>query len=154
MFGSGKAEGRVGVLSESPHSGSALTVAGIGAVHEFGSPTQNIPRRSFLASTVDKNAKKYTRELEKVTNAALDAVEATPEEADSALTVMRQRMRVFAEGVRADVIKTINSNVPPPLSPAYAARKGDNITLIDTGQLRDSIAAEIRMGDEVVRSGQ
>lgn len=42
---------KVGILSAEIHPDSDALIAAIGAVHEFGSQSRNIPERSFLRST-------------------------------------------------------------------------------------------------------
>lgn len=103
----------------------------IAQVHEFGAPNANIPQRSFLRSTFDENERKYERELERGAGSVVDGKSAVA-------AVLR-----VTEIARADVLDKINSNIPPPLSDATIARKGDALALVDTGQLFNSITAKV-----------
>lgn len=47
------------------HDGTKLTVAQLGAIHEFGVPEQNIPKRSFIREPII-NSQKYINNLIKV----------------------------------------------------------------------------------------
>jgi len=112
--------------------GHGETTAEIGAVHEYGDEARNIPQRSFLRSTVRANQEKYTKLLAKA--AAEVIFEGKP---DLALL----KVGLVAAG---DVRKRIAEGIPPALSEKTIARKGSSTPLIDTGQLRSSIDAEVR----------
>jgi len=113
--------------------GEPATMAEVAFYNEFG--TEHIPERSFLRSTVDANAGKYAKLYEKLMGAVFEGK----------LTV-RQAMGLLGEKARADVRKTIRSDVPPPNAPATLRRKKSTKTLVDTGQLSQSITYEVRDG--------
>jgi hypothetical protein len=105
-----------------------LTVAMLGAIHEFGSPSENIPARPFMAQTYAKN-----------------------------LSLLKSRSRAIVKGVQADRItaheglsklgewytgaikEEITTGEFAPLKPATVAAKGSSRPLIDTAQMRNSI---------------
>lgn len=128
---------RVGIqgVEAEQERGPGLTNAGLAAVHEFGSPTQGIPERSFMRSAFDENTKRYQQELDALAKVALDGGNV---EGD---------LLVLGETVRADMIEKIRSSIPPPLQEATVARKkGEETPLIDTGQLMGSIRAVVEKG--------
>jgi hypothetical protein len=140
--------------------------AQIGAIHEGGSPLQNIPARPWLIPGVKKAEKPALGQLRKAADAALvgDTAEAA--------------RRLAAAGIIGanEARGMINSNIPPPLSPETVRRrhyargtksmreseqvyldlvsKGVNpgaaqeetgiVSLINTAQLRNSITSVVR----------
>jgi hypothetical protein len=138
----------------------------IGAVHEFGSPLQNIPARPWLIPGVKKAEKPALTQLRKAADAALNG---NTEEA---------ARRLAAAGIIGanEARGEINSNIPPPLSPSTIAHRpgqrktksmrkseikyfelldsgmspGDAqsaagiVALINSGQLRNSITSVVR----------
>jgi hypothetical protein len=123
--------------AERPKQGG-LTVAEYATVNEFGSgnggaswhgPT-GIPERSFMRSTFDKNAAKYSDRLDQ---AVLDVVDGKRDLATSL-------ERIGLEFV-GDVNQAIADVIPPPNAPETIARKGSSTPLIDSGRLRQSLDA-------------
>jgi len=123
---------------ESQRAEGEISNVQLAVVHEFGSPIEQIPARSFMRSTVDEQSRKYFRLLLKGVRRTVDSRGRQPIE-----TTMGQ----IAEVMAADIKKKIRSNVPPPLSPKYARRKqaagkGSN-TLFWSGQLLNSITPRV-----------
>jgi hypothetical protein len=113
-----------------------LTMVGLATIHEFGAPTANIPQRSFLRSTADANRGTYARVLE----GAVKKLVKKPQAFKAKAELFR-----LGERVRADVIKRIKAGIPPPNTPAtIAGKKGENVPLIDTGQLISSITSVVK----------
>jgi phage gpG-like protein len=112
--------------------GHGETTAEIGAVHEYGDEARNIPQRSFLRSTIRKNQERYIKLLAKA--AAEVVFEGKPD-------LAMLKVGLIAAG---DVRMRIAEGIPPALSEKTIARKGSSTPLIDTGQLRSSIDAEVR----------
>lgn len=128
----------VGVLASKggheDHDG--ITMVELAAVHELGSPANNIPSRSFIGGTLKKRpvqrrmsalmAKLATKLIEgKITNRqALDLI--------GKRGVEEIKKRIMGEGV------------PPALKPATVARKGHSRALVDTGRLVDAISYEVK----------
>jgi len=109
-----------------------------GGVGKHG-PVHGTPERSFIRSTADENRKydwpAYADELRK-------EVVAGRMTTDRMLGLMGQR-------IKKDIQMKIRSNVPPPNAPStIAAKGGKDKTLINTGQLLNSI------NYEVVRTGE
>lgn len=119
------------------------TMAEVAFYNEFGTKNkdgdQHIPERSFLRSAMDENADKYAKYFVKLMRAVIDEKMDT----DKALGILGQMGK-------ADVDQKIRSNIPPPNAESTIKKKGRKIkstkTLIDTGQLRQSITYEVRRG--------
>src|SRR5882672_9569301 len=113
--------------------------AALGYIHNYGSPTQNIPPRPFMEPGI-KDAKAGIEEsLKRAGLAALDG------NADQMMKSLHAAGIKAASGVK----NKINSNIPPPLGKSTLAarrRRGrtGTKTLIDTGQLRNSITYVVR----------
>lgn len=99
----------------------------VGAVHEFGSPSRNVPQRSFLRSTLKENRKKYKTFIKnlvkQIVNGKIDK--------DKMLDILGLKLQ-------SDIRNKITDIKTPPLK----NREGN--PLIDTGHLRQSITYEIR----------
>jgi hypothetical protein len=126
----------VGFLrSSGVHKGSNMTVASIGAIHEFGSSDGKIPERSFMRSAVQANRKKLEEMIGKLSLAVIEGAK------DS-----KTALGILGEYVKGLMQKKIRAGVPPPLSAGTVARKGSSVPLIDTGQLINSIEWQIVEG--------
>jgi hypothetical protein len=111
--------------------GGGITNLEIGIIHEFGAPAVNIPSRSFVRATADANRSKYQRMLDAIGRGVLKGKNAA------------QGLFVLGETARADMVRRIQSNIPPPLAPSTVAKKGDTLALVDTGQLIGSITSVV-----------
>lgn len=135
----------VGITGKSggkAHEGAdGMSIVDIGAVHEFGIPGR-IPRRSFLRDTIDQHEKKYRAYM--VSGLRKDALDAVKSGTTfSTETRVLKRTGLMVEG---DIKKRIAQGIAPALAPATIAAKGSSKPLINTGQLRASIASELRKG--------
>jgi hypothetical protein len=113
--------------------GEGLTVGDIGSFHEFGTAT--IPQRSFIRGWYDERQAFIADTL----RTQLQAVIAGKRPIEQAA----ERIALAFEG---DVKRRIAQNIPPPLAPATIARKGSSVALIDTGQLRNAIRGQVKIG--------
>lgn len=131
-------ESRVGLIGAGATKieGKA-TVAGIGALHEFGSPARNIPPRSFLRMPVELKSKVIARAL--VSKKALieQALANGNEE------TIYKILGVAAEGVIEQAFQTGGFGQWSKLSPKTIQKKGSNKILIDTNQMRSSIVSKV-----------
>jgi hypothetical protein len=107
-----------------------LSVAQIGAVHEFGS--ENIPERSWLRSNHDARIGKYNERLDRLYSRILQGK----------ATVVAS-LTGFAEQVAGDVRRNITKIRTPPNAPATVAKKGSSNPLIDTGTMRNSVRGRV-----------
>ena len=114
------------------HDESDLSVAAIGAIHEFGSPARNIPERSFIRTTVQEeqnNIKKlFKKEAEKLMDGEQDV--------DGMLGIV-------GAYISAKIKKKITDIKTPPNAEATVEAKGSSNPLIDSGQMRQSVTWEI-----------
>lgn len=130
----------VGIPDSTPERDDGeMSNAQLGYIHEFGSPAQNIPARPFLVPGVNDAKSAVAKQMEAGIKKTLTGDKSA---ADKAL---------HAAGLTAEnaAKAKINSNVPPPLSPrTLAQRRARGVTrentLVDTGQLRNSITYVIR----------
>lgn len=127
---------RVGILgAKVQRQGGGLTNAQIGAQHEFG--TTRLPVRSFLRLPLTTLLGKRLEESGALDKAALAKViaEGSPRE-------WLERVGVLAEGLVIEAFATsgfgtwIQSNM---------TRKKVQQTLVESGQLRDSITHEVKV---------
>lgn len=114
-------------------SGQPLTVAKIAMVNEFG--TSKIPERSFFRSTLNEQKKKLKA---KIKGAAARVASGKQDK--------KQALGLIAEWLVLQFKNKIQENVPPPNAESTIARKGSSHTLIDTGQMRDSLDWELKEG--------
>lgn len=126
---------RVGVLSS--EGGEQITQSGatilqIALIHEFGAPAAGIPRRSFIRDTVDEKQSEISaataKLLRQVVTGRMTLERALGLLGAQTVALIRERMR---------------TSIPPPLAPQTVARKGSNVTLIDTGRLLSAITFRV-----------
>lgn len=124
------AVGIQGTVDEGPSTLPELVQ--IALAHEFGA---GVPLRPFLRTSLAKHRMRWSRGL-KVFAAAWARGEY------AAAEVQVRRVGVAMVG---DVQGTIRDEPWAPNSAATIARKGSDKPLIDTGQMRQSIRAEVRL---------
>jgi len=144
---------KIGILSAEVHPDSDSTIATIGAVHEFGAPSRNIPERSFLRSTYHSRIKDFEAFIEQ------NKVKISQE----VLTLgINNVLNKFGAWWVTAVNDTFDNQGPglesgkwAPLSPktlqrrdSIAERQGkqsphEHKILMDTGALRRSITYEV-----------
>lgn len=137
-----KAEGRlklgkvkVGKKSKTVTEGdSTLTNADIGLIHEKGSKSAGIPRRSFLEVPLTT---KMPTLMQKVGAALLEGVNKTN------ILEAYGKLGAIAEGVVLMAFNTSGFGTWPANKPSTIARKGSSRPLIDSAQLRQSIAHRV-----------
>ncbi len=108
----------------------------LATIHEFGAPKANIPERSFIRATVDTHRKKYEKALKKAEEAAI-------KNPRTGSQLVKARLFQLGETAVADIQDRIDSNIPPPLADATVASKGDDLALVDTGELRGAINSKL-----------
>lgn len=118
-------------------SDEGLRVAELGAIHEFGI---GVPERSFLRSTFDAKKGPYGGVLTRTLRAELIQHVKMRTTWDLSKSVALRRMGLKVEG---DIKARIAQGIPPPNHPITIARKGSSKTLIDSGQLRNSVTSAV-----------
>lgn len=58
---------------------------------------------------------------------------------------VRTTLTLVGEGIKGQLQQSIASNIPPPNAPSTIARKGHSRTLIDTGQMLNSVTYLVTM---------
>lgn len=126
---------KVGIIEKNGgaiHTDSNLTVAQVGAIHEFGVPENNIPKRSFIREPIINEQKKINGFIKmKFSQVAQNSMTAT--------TALNQ-IGLFVSGINQ---KSFVKNNWTPNSPVTVQIKGSSKPLIDTGQLRQSISYSV-----------
>jgi hypothetical protein len=130
-----KADGTLNDSEGNKNPPTPITMAQLASVHEFGSADGTIPERSFMRSAIDKHSKELKRLTHKAAyNASMGHV------------TKKQALGLICQKMTGWFQDEIEAGVPPPNKPATIARKGSSKTLIDTGQLKNSIDWEIKTG--------
>ncbi len=117
---------KVGIQVGAKEQDGVTDLTIVAAANEFG--TDKIPERSFLRSTFAEEEENLAR----ITRGEVDAILAGTRTIDQSLALIGE---YFTGRVQAK----IHSHPPPPNSPKTIARKGSSGTLIDSGQLVQSI---------------
>lgn len=112
--------------------GQPIEMAQLAAVHEFGSPSRNIPARPFMAQTFDKHVAEVNKRVSEIKDRIISG-QVTAKQAWAQLGAWYKGMmqkEIRDGGFEPNKLKTIE-------------RKGSDRPLIDTGQLRQSIDFEV-----------
>lgn len=117
---------KVGLPKGSNDYPDGTSVIMVGTVHEFGSPSRNIPQRSFLRATVQEKRRKYKKMFSKLAKKIIDGK-----------LTSKQALNLVGLQVQTDVREKITDIKEPELK----HREGN--PLIDTGHLRQSITFEV-----------
>lgn len=119
--------GLQGTAAPGPDTGRDLVM--IGAVLEYG--TESIPPRPWLRTSAARYGRDWGRAWRSVVRAALDAESVVGP------------LRLVALGMQGDVQATIVDGPWFPNSPKTIRRKGSDRPLIDSGQMRQSVRAQV-----------
>lgn len=124
----------VGVTAKSgaQKTDGGMTVLDVANIHEFGLGT--VPERSFLRAYIDENQGR----IQKMLVVLLESVVAGKRSPQQALDILGAKMV-------GEIQARISAGISPPLTPETIARKGSDVPLIDTGQLRASITFESKL---------
>lgn len=114
---------------EQHRESEGMSVAEVAAVHEFGS--LNMPERSFLRAGIRKNLKAYHQLNKKTLRQVL-----------LGRMTLVHALGLLGEQAKSDVQTEITDGDFAPLSEATIKRKGSSKPLIDSGQMRQSVAWE------------
>ena len=127
---------RVGILSDKARKDSDMKNAQIGAIHEFGSRSRNIPERSFLRFPLKMVMPTKSGVLGKAYMKAIEAQD------------VKQAYEVLGNVGRGVVLSAFRNKGYGrwrDLSPVtVAAKKGKDTPLIDSGELRKSISYDVK----------
>jgi len=132
-------EARIGIQAPEAsvvREGGATNVQ-IGVAHEFGVAENNLPERSFLRSTADKNKGEYARLVQGLLSRFVDG-----------RSSIKQVVGAVGEKVSSDVKGLLTDGVAPALSAARIKQRAEKGTgsrpLHDTEQLKGSITVSVK----------
>jgi phage gpG-like protein len=133
-----KARVRIGLFGDkSAREAGAATNPEIGAVHELGSVTRNIPPRSFLRVPILLNASRIIAKV-KASSAVLLI--------QGNIKMLMARLGIACENEVQEAFDTSGHGTWPPLKDPTRRGKnpaGDARPLIDTRQLRAAVASKV-----------
>lgn len=131
---------KVGILGSSNRDDSSVSNAQVGAAHEFGAPSRNLPQRSFLRIPLSKN-------LGKKIEASGEFSPATLKEVMRAKTAVpwAEKLGIIGVGV---VLEAFDQQGPgwAPLTEKTMDKKKVKQILTETQQLRNSITYVVEGG--------
>lgn len=117
-----------------------ISNAELGYIHEYGSPTANIPPRPFLIPGVQSAESKFTPHLKSAAQAALSGDDGK----------IAQGLSRAGQVAAVAVKNKIDEGPFAPLSPKTIARRkkgkggGEAKPLQDTGQMRNAVTSVVR----------
>jgi phage gpG-like protein len=120
------AEVQVGVMGDED-------LVKIATINEFGSNDGHVPARPFLRVAIDANRETIDNEVLKQTRLVAYNRRTIP-----------QALAEVGVVIKGKIVNQINSNMGPANAPSTVAKKGSSRTLVDTGELRDSISFQVR----------
>lgn len=135
---------RVGIFENAQYAGEGGTSAGtpvavIAAKNEFGG--SGTPSRPFMRNTVREKSATWARKMARLMKGHPQGVEAA--------------LNLVGDVMRADIVQTIESSVPPALAKQTVKRKAargksnPDQTLVDTGTMEKAVAFEMVGGGKV-----
>ena len=115
----------------------------VGAVHEFGSPKNNIPSRSFLRSTFNKKRSEIYKALFKIISSEID-------KGGVSIDFALKKLGVFTKGLVQATFTDAGNGWKKLKDPTRGGKnkKGQATPLVDTGQLRASIGFQVVGGKD------
>lgn len=114
-----------------------VTLAGIGAVHEFGSTDQNIPERSFIRMPIEKMSERIEESIEPHIQQKL---------ADGDIKGVFKLLGLSAEEQIQKAFESGGFGLWPDIQDKTKERKGSSAILIDTGELRKAVTSRVGGG--------
>lgn len=136
---SGRVHARVGVLAgNAEREEGEFNNAELGAIHELGSISGNIPARSFLRVPC-------LEDLPKALGKA-GAKRLTKLIAEKGLVLAMKEVGVLAENVVDEAFATRGKGRWAPNAPRTIQKKGSDSPLIDKGKLRRSVTSRVYVG--------
>lgn len=119
---------RVGIIEQANYEGSdGESVAQVAFWNEYGTAT--IPPRPFFRNTIAEHKDEWPKQAAEMLEANGGGV--------------RQTLELMGEGVKGQIVETIQAFREPPNATATVKKKGFDKPLIDTGTLWRSIDYEV-----------
>jgi phage gpG-like protein len=133
--------GVIGSNASKQHSDSPYTNAEIGLIHEFGSLTRNIPRRSFLRMPIIAKKDKIKSFVEKNKGKMILAIQ---NDDKKSINNIMKKLGMLGESIVQEAFDTRGFGTWQELSPiTIKAKNGSTAILIDKAELRGSITSEV-----------
>lgn len=130
---------KVGILgNKNERNEKGKSNAEIGATHEFGSFSQNIPKRSFLKTPLFQLRKK------ELLDGTIKIVNNNLSKPEGAKLIYKQ-LGLLGEYIVKNAFLTGGYGTWKPLGQQTIKRKGSDKILIDTSQLRRSITSKVEV---------
>lgn len=134
---------KIGVLGKkSARKKGDMSNADIGLVHEKGSLSQKIPRRSFLEMPLTDKHKEIFLKKKKFYNEVIKKI-LSGQSPKSAWKEAYKKLGILGESIVQESFETHGFGKWQELKPATIARKKSESPLIDTAQLRKSITSKV-----------
>lgn len=129
---------RVGLLGQDgAKNRDGMTNAEIGRIHEFGSITRHIPRRSWLRKPLEENIMKWVKSHAEDYKILMEKGDLKKWYSALGLEAEKIIQEAFASGYDWK-----------PLSPKTIAKKKSDKILIDTSELRRSVSSQVLRAKE------
>ncbi len=128
---------RVGMLGRKANrkdGGNKVTNAELGAIHEFGSFSNNIPARSWLRMPIHKESDKIAKEAGKASDKMVK---------DGNMLGILKNIGVACEAAIQRAFASTGFGQWRPDKPATIRRKGSDSPLIDTGEFRRAVTSQV-----------
>lgn len=141
--GLGDAQGRVGWFESSKYENGA-PVAGIAAVHEFGSPSRGIPPRPFMRTTATEKRGDWSKTAGALTKAATNG-NMDPKNIMAAVCMAAEgHVRETITKLTAPALKkaTIDARKRRLANGGKGAEASIGKPLVDTGIMLDTLTSE------------
>lgn len=119
----------VGILQEEgAQEHGKTTVLDVATYNEFG---LGVPERSFLRAWFDLNHKTVREQFSKLMRKVVKGLE------------LQNALDQLGLWMVGSIQKRITEHIPPPNAESTKKRKGSDVPLIDTGQLRSSVTHRV-----------
>jgi hypothetical protein len=118
--------GIMGAEATASYAHSELTNVEVASFNEYG--LGNVPERSFIRDTFDAQRGDYQLIIRRLAARVI-----------AGQMTRRYALQVVGQKVESDIKRRIEMGIPPPNAPETIKRKGSSKTLIDTGQMKNSI---------------
>lgn len=127
----------IGIIGAGEHEDGELTIAEIGAVHEFGTLDKRVPERSFIRMPLQTKGKAIEKKIGDKVEELIAAGE---------VRKIFELIGIAGEGAIQEAFETGGFGTWQELAPSTIAKKKSSGILIDTGLLRKAIISKVSKG--------
>lgn len=124
----------IGILGGERDEDGQITIAGIGAIHEFGKLDGTIPSRSFIRMPLEKMGSEVTKDIEPHIERDL---------AEGNVKGLFKKIGLAGESQIQKAFESGGFGLWPDIQEKTKERKGSSAILIDDGTLRKSITSRV-----------